>query len=40
LKLNEKNENPLTLDNMTNDDVGIVVELSLLLTSRRKFVLF
>lgn len=31
---------PLALDNMMDDDVGIVVELSLLLTSRRKFVLF
>jgi hypothetical protein len=40
LKLNEKNEIPLALDNMMDGDVGIVVEFSLLLTSRRKFVLF
>jgi hypothetical protein len=36
LKLNEKNEIPLALDNMMDDDVGIVVELSLLLTLKKE----
>jgi hypothetical protein len=36
LKLNEKNETPLALDNMMDDDVGIIVELSLLLTLKNE----